>query len=176
MWHQALQASTFISAVAALTTPPTVRLLNIPSIRSSNITTAPWPLIPVIQSLKQHNSCIAITSRWPQRDTSRSYDQAISKDITRIIDTKFPVGQGRDEEPVTDVDAHIAEVKFHLQATEEGTSISLYEAREIVVGVRGMMERYGPAILYGRYIRDGVMRASLSFFVEAEVRRGVLTV
>lgn len=173
MWHQALQAFTFISAVAALTTPTPLQLFNIPSIKSANTTTAPWPPIPVIQPLQQHSSCIAITSRWPQRDTSRSYDQAISKDITRIIDTKFPVGQGRDEEPITDVDAHIAAVKFHLQATEEGTSISLYEAREIVVGVRGMMERYGPAIVYGRYIRDGVMRASLSFFVEAEVRRGI---
>lgn len=156
------------------TTPS--QLLTTPSITSANATTAPWPTIPIIQTLQRHNSYINITSRWPLRDSSPSYSQATSKDITHIVDTKFAAGQGRDEEPVTDVDAHIAAVKFHLQATEEGASISLYEAREIVVGVRGTMEKYGPAIVYGRYVRDGVTRASLSCFVEAEVRRGILKV
>lgn len=177
MLHQALVAFTYlINAVSSLSTPPMLRLLSAPSITLANATTGAWPPIPVIQSLQQYNSCVTITSRWPLRDSSSSYTEAISKDITRILDSKFPAGQGRDEEPVTDVDAHIAAVKFHLQATEEGTSITLYEAREIVVGVRAMMEKYGPAIVYGRYVRDGVTRASLSFFVEAEVRRAVLKV
>lgn len=74
---------------------------------------------------------------------------------------------GRDNESVTDVDAHVNAVKFHLQ-TPGGTSISLYEAAEIVAGARTMMVTYGPAIVYGRYEKDGATRASLSFFVEAE--------
>jgi len=165
-----LPITILVSAVFALTTPSISQLLNAPSTNLANATTAPWPPIPVIEPLHQNNTYITITSRWPLRNSSPSYSQSISQDITRIIDTRFPAGQGRDEESVTDVDAHIAAVKFHLQATKEGTSITLYEAREIVVGVRGMMEQYGPAIVYGRYVRDGATRASLSFFVEAEVR------
>lgn len=174
MKTQALCAFAFlISTISALNIPWVFEFLNTPStLAFKNDTERVWPPIPYTRALHDPKISITITNCWPQRDSSVAFRQAVFEDIKNITDTKFPAGEGRDDEPVLEVGSQwVGAVEFHLQSMRYGESITLAEARELMETVGSMMRRYGPAIAYGEYKRDDVARVSFSFLVQHESSR-----
>ena len=166
-----LVASTIISVIHALTTPPTLSLIqsspgNLTFALTPQNTTVgnvtgnshlSWPALPFRIWTSAPNDFIEVTRYWPHSDKASSTKKVLDA-IDAIQQSRFPIGTGRDNEPVRYVHAVSGWVAFNLYATNG--PVTLFDGYEVCGAIWRVVDFWGPATLVGNYFKGGLNRGT----------------